>query len=591
MDNRQQAQIAAWLEETDNEGDNDDFSSSDEEVDAVEEQDHQSESEQEEEIQAEPLQNNSESDDDEPLQSVRNRLRSAEYYTGVDNTIWSRTPPLVRGRTRSHNIIHTAPGPKGIAREKTTPEDCMSLFLDDNIIDLIVKYTNIKIDYMKNKYNRERDAKHTDKTEIKGYIGILLMAGVLKVSRSNTKQIFEHVKHTGIDAIYLTMSEQRFKFINRALRFDDVGDRHVRVIIDKLAPIREVFDLCIQNFQQHFVPSAEMTLDEQLLAFRGRCSFRQYIPNKPAKYGVKVFALVDVSCPYSYNLEIYAGQQPEGPFRLSNERSEVVMRVVRPVLHKGINITMDNWFSSLQVAKQLFQNRTTVVATIRKDKREVPREFRVARGNSRYSSKFGFHPPCTLVSYVPKPNKVVILISTMHSDAAIDANTGDEQKPQMITYYNRTKNGVDLVDKMCSLYDVSRNSRRWPLTVFYDLLNLSALNAICIYTANKNVATVERREFLIDLSLAWMKPLAHRRLEKKNLPRNLSFKIKDFLGISNVESQPTNSGTTRKSSVGRCFDCGRARNRSTRKTCNTCSKFICPDHYKIVCMSCSEKND
>ncbi|GBP30200.1 hypothetical protein EVAR_94508_1 [Eumeta japonica] len=34
---------------------------------------------------------------------------------------------------------------------------------------------------------------------------------------------------------------------------------------------------------------AEITLDEQLLAFRGRCAFRQYIPNKPAKYGIKVF--------------------------------------------------------------------------------------------------------------------------------------------------------------------------------------------------------------------------------------------------------------------------------------------------------------
>ncbi|CAK1590221.1 unnamed protein product [Parnassius mnemosyne] len=84
-----------------------------------------------------------------------------------------------------------------------------------------------------------------------------------------------------------------------------------------------------------------------------------------------------------------------------------------------------------------------MVGTVRKDKREVPREFRVARGSPLCSSKFEFHPPCTLVSYVPKPNKVVILMSTMHNDAIIDADSGDSRKPEVITYYNRTKNGVD----------------------------------------------------------------------------------------------------------------------------------------------------
>lgn len=238
--------------------------------------------------------------------------------------------------------------------------------------------------------------------------------------------------------------------------------------------------MLLANFQHYFVPSAEVTLDEQLIAFRGRCSFRQYIPSKPAKYGIKIFALVDVHYPYTLNLEMYACKQPVGPFRMSNERHNVVIRMAQHVLGKNMNITMDNWFSSLRVAKQLFENGTTMVGTVRKDKREVSREFCLARGHPPCSSKFGFHPPCTMVSYVPKPNKVVILMSTMHNDATIDTTTGDSQKPEIITYYNRTQNGVDLVDKMSSLYDVSGNSRRWPLTVFFDLINLSALNALCI---------------------------------------------------------------------------------------------------------------
>lgn len=582
MGDRQAAQIEAWLNEVDENEDYQAESSSDDEVDHLEEQNHESESEQEQEIGVEGSDGSSE--DDEPPQ----RRRRTDFYTGVDDTLWSKTIPLNRGRTRRHNIVFVPPGPKGIARQKTTIQDCMSLFFDDQIIELITKYTNMKINQIKGKYARERDCKNTTEIEIRGYIGILLLAGVMKISRSNTAQIFEHEKHTGIDAIYLTMSEQRFKFLTRVLRFDNIEDRLVRAAIDKLAPIREIFQLFLANFQRYFVPSAEVTLDEQLIAFRGRCSFRQYIPSKPAKYGIKIFALVDVHYPYTLNLEMYAGQQPDGPFRMSNERHDVVIRMAQPVLGKNINITMDNWFSSLRVAKQLFENGTTMVGTVRKDKREVPREFRLARGHPPCSSKFGFHPPCTMVSYVPKPNKVVILMSTMHNDATIDTTTGDSQKPEIITYYNRTKNGVDLVDKMCSLYNVSRNSRRWPLTVFFDLLNLSALNALCIYSANKNYGSVCRRDFLIDLSLAWMKPLAKKRVEKKSLPRSLTIKIKDFLGVMDAEKQPPTSEGTSSNIVRRCHDCGRARNKNTRKSCTACKKFICGDHSKIVCLSCTE---
>ncbi|GBP67718.1 hypothetical protein EVAR_40489_1 [Eumeta japonica] len=132
---------------------------------------------------------------------------------------------------------------------------------------------------------------------------------------------------------------------------------------------------------------------------------------------------------------------------------------------------------------------------------------------------------------------------------------------------------------MCSLYDVSRNSRRWPATVFYDMLNLSALDALCIYTANKNYESVRRRDFLVDLSLAWMKPLANRRLETKTLPRSLTFKIKDFLGIIHTENESTASTSPPSKSVRRYHDCGRARTLNSTIAFGT--KFL-----KAACGKC-----
>ncbi|GBP82577.1 hypothetical protein EVAR_87824_1 [Eumeta japonica] len=480
MNSREIAQIEAWLAEDDSENEVfGDQPSSNEEEDHLEESDHQSESQQDGELPGETSADNSEPE--KPPQ----RVRRTDFYAGVDGTMWSKTAPLNTGRTRSHNIVSVPPGPKGIARQKTAIPDCLSLFVDDNIIELLTKYLNIKIDYLKDKYSRQRNSNPTDHIEMIGYIGILLMAGVIKMSRLNTDQIFDHVKHTGIDAIYLTMSEQRFKFLTRALRFDNIEDRHDRA-------------------------------------------------------------------------------QPEGPFRLSNERHDMVMRMARPVLGKHLNITMDNWFPHNELLSNYLKMALQWSALCEETKEKYLVDF-VLQEEILYS--------------LPS------LVSTNHTLWCCD-----HQKPEIITYYNRTKNGVDLVDKMCSLYDVSRNSRRWPVTVFYALLNLRALNALCIYTANKNYESVRRRDFLVDLSLAWMKLLANRRLEIKTLPRSLTFKIKDFLGIIHTGNESTASTSPSSKSVRRCHDYGRARSKSTRKYCSACKKFICGDHSKIGCPRRAESN-
>lgn len=76
------------------------------------------------------------------------------------------------------------------------------------------------------------------------------MAGVLKIDRLSTRQIFELKNHTGVNGIYLTMSEQRFKFLLSALRFDDIINSEYRARFDKLAPIRQILDLFLKNFQK-----------------------------------------------------------------------------------------------------------------------------------------------------------------------------------------------------------------------------------------------------------------------------------------------------------------------------------------------------
>ena len=118
----------------------------------------------------------------------------------------------------------------------------------------------------------------------------------------------------GTECFPVTMALRSFRFLLKCIRFDDVMSRQQRRKNDKLAAIRDLMDTFNENCKKNYCVGEFVTLDEMLLSFRGRCSFRMYIPSKPCKYGIKVFALVDAKIYYACNLEIYCGKQSEGQY-------------------------------------------------------------------------------------------------------------------------------------------------------------------------------------------------------------------------------------------------------------------------------------
>lgn len=93
---------------------------------------------------------------------------------------------------------------------------------------------------------------------------------------------------TGRPIFKSVMSLIRFRYISRALRFDDQAERRAAMEStsqrerDRFAPIRYLFEKWIDNMQYLFVPYENITVDEQLVSFRGRCPFRVYMPTNQA---------------------------------------------------------------------------------------------------------------------------------------------------------------------------------------------------------------------------------------------------------------------------------------------------------------------
>ena len=146
---------------------------------------------------------------------------------------------------------------------------------------------------------------------------------------------------------------------------------------------------------------------------------------------------------------------------------------------RGHNVTCDNFFTSYKLSQQLLKRKITMVGTVRKNKLELPPALLATRGREAFSSKFAFTPTTALVSYLPKRNKNVVLLSPLHKTAEISDRK--DRKPAIILDYNHNKRGMDNLDKLIGTYSCRRMTARWPLVIFHNIIDVSSYNAFVIW--------------------------------------------------------------------------------------------------------------
>ncbi|CAH2092513.1 unnamed protein product [Euphydryas editha] len=533
--------------------------------------------------------NNASSDDNIPLSQL------LQCYTGKNGFQWSKMPPP-SSRTRAHNLVTNLPGIKGpaIVKNNLSPLECWELLFSKEIMEKIVAYTNQKINNLKSSsawvanqtYTRE-----TDEVEIKSFMGLKYLTAIFKSNHEDVKSLWS-TDGTGRDIFRITMSKNRFLFLLICLRFDDASTREQRKTSNRLAPISELFDQFIFNIQANYTCSEYVTIDEMLSAFRGKCFFRVYLKSKPAKYGLKIMCLCDAKTHYLYNAFIYAGKSNEPRNPDLSVPTQSVLKLAEPIFQTNRNITADNWFSSVELVHQLKAKGLTYVGTMRKNKRELPKEFLPNKKRQENSAIYGFTSDKTIVSYVPKKNRSVVLISSMHHEISTDPVTG---KPEVIVFYNSTKGGVDALDQKCANFSAMRRTRRWPMVIFSTLMNISIVNGHVIWQASNTNGKITRSDFVKELGLSLIKPQIQKRKLLPTITRDLHEKMDRFLGLTPSTSTAENEGSPapKKAKSGRCHLCARKDDRKCSKNCHKCFKFVCKKHLveKIECTTCFQNQN
>ena len=206
-----------------------------------------------------------------------------EELRGKDGTAWKRDPKPELPRISSIRVEAGAPTVDVIDSSATRMSEFISLFLDDEMLASVVLYSNQRLERLRANYGRNYSvAFHdVDLLELKGMIGLLIMSGACKDNHVATKDMWDGME--GAPLYKSTMSERRFSLLLRILRFDDLTTRAERARSDKFAPMRSLWDKFVDKCRRNYGPGPHLTVDEQLVPFRGRCPFKVYIPSKPAK--------------------------------------------------------------------------------------------------------------------------------------------------------------------------------------------------------------------------------------------------------------------------------------------------------------------
>ena len=184
------------------------------------------------------------------------------------------------------------------------------------------------------------------------------------------------------------------------------------------------------------------------------------------------------------------------------------------------------------------------------------------------------------------------MLSTAHYSDKI----GEIEKPETVEFYNETKAGVDALDQKVRHYTTYRKTKRWPMAVFYNILDIAAYNSYVLFkllppSAGFNLNHRARYKFLKVLGETMIKPSM---VTRSQLATDLNLSTTMAFQAFNLEVKPQgNQRKIAKEEVkkGRCHICARKKDQKSRQKCSEFELNVSDEHSlksSIVCLLCSE---
>lgn len=257
-----------------------------------------------------------------------------------------------------------------------TPRDVFKLFVDQDIIDLIVTETNryasqkVNAEGVKSK-SRLKNWSDTNSDEMYKYFGLIICMGLVRIPSVVLYWSKNDLYHNKF--ICSKMTRDRFLLLLQHIHFNN--NENLNASNDRLFRIRPILDHLNDKFQSILTPGKNLVIDESMIPWRGRLGMRQYIKNKRHKYGVKLYKLCTLDG-YTINIRVYCGKETTPNDNTNDSHGvKIVMNLMDKYLDSGRTLYADNFYSSIPLVKRLLQRKSFYCGTLRSNRKGLPKEF------------------------------------------------------------------------------------------------------------------------------------------------------------------------------------------------------------------------
>ena len=375
-------------------------------------------------------------------------------------------------------------------KKEMSPLEYFKLFFDDKLISHIAHQSNL---YATQKAGKSHS---TNSNEIEQYLGILLMMGIIKLPQYR----MYWGNATRFPMIASAMSVNRFDKVKRFFHCNDNDEMLPKghPNHDKLHKVRPVIESVLRNCK-NIPPEERHSVDEQIIPTKSRSGLKQYLPKKPHKWGIKIWARCGVSG-IVYDFQVYTGAGSGARDDDNAQNLGVGGNVVKHLTsslpcHVGYKVYFDNYFSSVNLLHYLKTQGIWAIGTIRADRlkgagRLLQDKKSLEKKGGRGSSDWcvDANSNITIVRWLD--NGVVQLISN-HIGIADGTPARrwsmkekmfiDIPRPLIVEEYNMHMGGVDLCDMLMALYRIELRSTKYYMHIVYYCISLSVVNGWLLY--------------------------------------------------------------------------------------------------------------
>lgn len=264
---------------------------------------------------------------------------------------------------------------------------------------------------------------------------------------------------------------------------------------DPMRKIRPLLDDLNRLAPQAYMPGQAVSIDESMCGYKGRFAYRQFVPNKRTRFGIKMWVLCDSATGYILRATPYTGAWTE---YVKVEKEPLGTAVVKHLLSdyrdKGNVVYTDNYYTSPELYADLRKLQIGACGTMVQRRKGMPdimgKNFPCKKRGEpavHYMSEFE-----DMLCAVWKDKKNILVVSTVGQVGSQQIKRNDKDKnfrvvnlPDLVNQYNQNMGGVDLSDMRRSYYKFHHPTRKYYIALFEYLHESVINNALVTFSAMK----------------------------------------------------------------------------------------------------------